>query len=296
MSKGYNEETVILPDSLDKAQDTGNKFFLFAFYDGKIEKYRLEGVKHLGRRTDDSIPDIAVQNKYLSRSHGFFEVTGGNIRYTAEETTNGIALNGNVIKPATTVDLADGDELTISTGNNIVMKCAFSSSRISLLDSMIQAQYDELTGLPGRRLFTDRFITLPRSDSNDDWLFILDVDRFKQINDTYGHSIGDDTLKALAEELKKKEHHIRLSARWGGDEFVGVISGSKEDAQLVLDGLVSALSSKMIRGIFNIFVSVGSCRIPKISDSEQLSSTLEKADKALYRAKKDDNERICFFE
>ena len=303
MSKKYNGETVILPKSISgKSIEVSEKGFLFAFHDGKVEKYRLDGVKRLGRMTDGNIPDIVVQNMFLSRSHGYFTAEDGYVTYTAEETTNGIALNGKTIPPGTTVRLFDGDELTIPTvenadsKNDIILKCAFSPSKISLWDSMIKAQLDELTGLPGRRLFTDRFEALPRTDDTDDWLFILDVDRFKQINDKYGHSVGDDTLKTLADELKKPEHHIRLSARWGGDEFVGVVSGDKESVLFIINKLVDALSSRMIRNRFSIFVSMGICRIPRISGGNLLTETVEKADKALYQAKRNENEQVCFYE
>lgn len=303
MPKKFNGETLILTDSSSgMPMESFEKGFLFVFHDGKIEKYRLDGVKRLGRMTDGNIPDIVVQNMFLSRSHGYFTAESGYVTYTAEETTNGIALNGKIIPPGTTVRLSDGDELTIPTvenmdnKNDIILKCAFSPSKISLWDSMIKAQLDELTGLPGRRLFTDRFDVLPRGNDTDDWLFILDVDRFKQINDKYGHSIGDDTLKTLADELKKPEHHIRLSARWGGDEFVGVMSGSKESVLYNINKLVDALSSRMIRNKFSIFVSVGICRIPRISGGILLSETVEKADRALYQAKRNENEQVCFYE
>ncbi|MBP3854466.1 MAG: hypothetical protein IK990_02480, partial [Ruminiclostridium sp.] len=78
MPKKYNGETVILPKSVSgKSIEASEKGFLFAFHDGKVEKYRLDGVKRLGRMTDGNIPDIVVQNMFLSRSHGYFTAEDG---------------------------------------------------------------------------------------------------------------------------------------------------------------------------------------------------------------------------
>jgi len=158
---------------------------------------------------------------------------------------------------------------------------------------MTEAQLDELTGLPGRRLFSEYFRTLQNSGVDDKWLFILDIDKFKQINDTYGHSAGDETLKVLSAELMKPEYGISSPARWGGDEFVGFISGSKEEVIGSMNALNDSLSSKPISSGIRVVISVGLCRF--VAESE-LSVLVENADKALYRSKVSETKKVNIFE
>jgi diguanylate cyclase (GGDEF)-like protein len=303
MPDNYNGETLVLPDIDPVAEaPAGNELYIFAVHDGRIERFPLTGTVRLGRMTGSNKPEIAIQNMFLSRAHGYFTVSDGKASYTAEETTNGISLNGKVVPAGLTVPLNDGDELTIPIDRSaekdkeILLKCAFSPRNISLWSSMTEAQLDELTGLPGRRLFSERFRTYHVSGSKD-WFFILDIDKFKQINDIYGHSAGDEALKALAEELSKPDYSISFPTRWGGDEFVGIISGSKENVIRNLDLLIDSLSSRMINNSFFIFISVGLCEMPGSGGGKELSVILEKADKALYHAKRSGGtEKICFCE
>ena len=297
----YNGETLVLPE-IEAEEELPSKGgqYIFAVHDGRIERFPLMGVMRLGRMTEENAPEIAIQNMFLSRSHGYFTVEGGNVKYTAEETTNGISLNGKLVSAGTTVSLSDGDELTVHTDRyaakdkDILLKCAFSPRNISLWSSMTEAQLDELTGLPGRRLFSEKFRTI-RNDSKEMWLFILDIDKFKQINDVYGHSAGDDALKTLAAELSRPEYDISYPARWGGDEFVGIISGNKECVTRNMDKMMDSLSSKKINDSFFIFISVGLCSMTD-NPGEQLPQILEKADKELYRAKRGGTDKISFCE
>lgn len=300
MTENYNAETMVLPDIKTKEEHTSDtSFYLFAVHDGRIEKFRLDGTMRLGRMTNGNTPEIAVQNIFLSRSHGYFKVDGKQVRYTAEKTTNGISLNGKKLAEGITVVLNDGDELTIPTdrsvikGNDIMLKCAFSSHNISLWDSMIEAQLDELTGLPGRRLFAEKFRILTKTGKGENWLFILDIDKFKMINDVYGHPAGDAALKKLAAELSKSEYNISFPARWGGDEFVGVVSGNAGSAVQTMERLNCELASRLINDSFSIIVSVGLCRIdPEINDLDRF---VEAADKALYRSKKSETDKVSIF-
>ena len=236
---------------------------------------------------------------FLSRSHGYFRVENSSVSYTAEETTNGVYLDGNMIPAGKTVVLSDGDELVIPTDrtvgmkNGIMLKCAFSSRNISMWSSMSEAQLDELTGLPGRRLFSEYYRTLQSSADDNKWLFILDIDKFKQINDTYGHSAGDETLKLLAAELLRPEYGKSSPARWGGDEFVGFISGSRDEVIGSMNALNDSLSSKPISSGISVVVSVGLCRLS--AADRELSVLVENADKALYRSK-NETAKVNIFE
>ncbi|CAG9269757.1 hypothetical protein PCAR4_830121 [Paraburkholderia caribensis] len=100
-----------------------------------------------------------------------------------------------------------------------------------------QAVTDALTGLPNRREFRD---FLGRALDTDDILsvFILDVDFFKQINDSFGHDIGDEVLCVLAKAGMSIQHESKLFARWGGEEFVAALPEAGADlARLIADRL-----------------------------------------------------------
>lgn len=98
-----------------------------------------------------------------------------------------------------------------------------------------QVTRDGLTGLNNRRRFDQYIRELAEQDlTQDSWRFvILDVDRFKAINDTYGHVTGDRTLKLLAEQMKRVFGNRRsFLARYGGDEFVIILNGMSEKETL----------------------------------------------------------------
>ena len=89
------------------------------------------------------------------------------------------------------------------------------------------AYYDPLTSLPNRSLFQDRLrheITAARRHSNRLALLFLDLDRFKQVNDSFGHSVGDELLKVIAERLVGEVRENDTVTRLGGDEFTVIIS------------------------------------------------------------------------
>ncbi len=92
------------------------------------------------------------------------------------------------------------------------------ADRVHLMDLLQkQAVTDELTGLPNRRSFMDTAENMFRADDKVS-LFILDIDKFKKVNDTYGHDAGDEVLKALAEAGRASSRQFDVFARLGGEE------------------------------------------------------------------------------
>ncbi|KTC26296.1 diguanylate cyclase [Pseudomonas sp. ICMP 19500] len=159
-----------------------------------------------------------------------------------------------------------------------------------------QAEHDELTGLPNRFLLSkalDQAIVKAKSQPSTLAVGVLDLDGFKQINDRYGHEIGDRLLVAVADRLK---HSMRIEdtvARLGGDEFV-LILGVRDPKVLesALQRLLAALSAVyIIDGIgINISASIGVTLYP--NDNENADTLLRHADQAMYKAKQ--SGRNCF--
>lgn len=155
---------------------------------------------------------------------------------------------------------------------------------------MYLAQYDQLTGLVNRTLFRDRLVqAMARSKRLQQplGLMLLDLDRFKAVNDTMGHSVGDQLLKAVADRLQACVREVDTVARMGGDEFTIILEGvaSESDISMVAQRIVDSLSEPfgLKEHTASIGVSIGITVYP--SDDQEIDELLKHADAAMYRAK-----------
>lgn len=158
------------------------------------------------------------------------------------------------------------------------------------------ATRDDLTGLPNRRAMQD-MIELERRRSLRSGrplqLAELDIDHFKRINDTHGHATGDRALQAFAGVVRACVRDTDVLARWGGEEFVLLLSEtSAEDARELLERVrlaVAALEIPHPSGPLRVTVSVG---LAQHRPADTVELTLERADQALYTAKSLGRNRI----
>jgi diguanylate cyclase (GGDEF)-like protein len=162
------------------------------------------------------------------------------------------------------------------------------------------ARYDELTALPNRVNFRDeieRLLAISHSAERLSALLFVDLDQFKQVNDTLGHPCGDRLLCAVADRLREMLRPEDFVARFGGDEFVVFQQNilSNEDAAILARRVVDRLSERY--KIDNHLVEIGaSVGIAMTSPAGISADTLLKnADMALYRAKADGRGTFCFF-
>ncbi|MGY4573813.1 diguanylate cyclase (GGDEF)-like protein [Bradyrhizobium sp. USDA 3256] len=160
------------------------------------------------------------------------------------------------------------------------------------------ARYDELTALPNRVNFRDeigRLLAMQHGDHRSALLFV-DLDQFKQVNDTLGHPCGDQLLCAVAERLREMLRPEDFVARFGGDEFVVFQQNihSHEDAAALARRIVDRLSERY--KIDNHLVEIGaSVGIAMTAPGVGADTLLKNADMALYRAKADGRGTFCFF-
>jgi diguanylate cyclase (GGDEF)-like protein len=159
------------------------------------------------------------------------------------------------------------------------------------------ASHDPLTDLPNRVLLGDRLSrALASAHRHHRRMAVLymDIDRFKDVNDTLGHDLGDELLRAVAREVSLCVRHADTVSRLGGDEFVVVLSELErgEDAAAIATKIISALCHpRHISGHdLRVTVSVGISVFPE--DGTDAETLLKRADLALYSAK--DSGRGCF--
>ena len=162
------------------------------------------------------------------------------------------------------------------------------------------AHYDAITGLPNRNLLHDRILqVLAQAKRSDDMaaIMFLDLDRFKNINDTLGHMVGDDLLRQVANRLSMGLRASDTLARIGGDEFVVVLPhiNGREQAVMVAEKLISVLDAPMVvqEHSLHISTSIGVCLYPQ--DGKDKDVLLRNADTAMYQAKAAGRNTYRFF-
>ena len=169
----------------------------------------------------------------------------------------------------------------------------------------IQANYDELTGLPNRSLASDRLEdTLKKSKRRNSvpCVAFLDLDNFKYVNDTLGHSAGDELLREAARRLQSCVRESDTVARLGGDEFLLILDDDKASGELHEAG-IRRVGNRIIESFSELFhlegheisitASMGFAFYPK--DGEDGNKLMCHADAAMYRSKHEGKNTFCFY-
>jgi len=156
----------------------------------------------------------------------------------------------------------------------------------------VRASTDSLTGLYNRHKFSELYITsytsmIQRGGSMS--LVMLDIDFFKKVNDTYGHSIGDNVLIQVSHLLLKTLRNIDIVCRWGGEEFILLLpTATLKNAHILAENIRENMRILDIDQVGTISASFG---ISEIREGDSMQEAVERADKALYLAK--DSGRNC---
>jgi diguanylate cyclase (GGDEF)-like protein len=158
-------------------------------------------------------------------------------------------------------------------------------------DLEYSATYDNLTRLFNRHSFIkifDRVLNQPIKKS----LIYFDIDHFKQINDTFGHDVGDLVLKKVARVVRKTLRRDDVVARWGGEEFVVLLPNTdKKAATVVAEKLRKAIKELEIPQLKGRKVTA-SFGVTEIKKGDTLDSAIKRADEALYEAKRSGRDRV----
>jgi diguanylate cyclase (GGDEF)-like protein len=180
------------------------------------------------------------------------------------------------------------------------MRAELSSHRAELrraleLNRALGAR-DSLTGLLSRRAVFDLLRSeqpRPADRSEPMALAMVDIDCFRRVNDTFGHETGDQVLKRFAELARVELRSSDALARWGGEEFLLLMPGSRrEQARTVLDRLSVRMAEGGFGDLANGLHLSFSAGIAECRDDEPYATAIERADRALFRAKKSGRNRI----
>lgn len=200
--------------------------------------------------------------------------------------------------------LADGseDQDGYSTLDELADRISVALTNMVRARSLYrQANYDSLTGLVNRQAFSDRVseaVRRAQRDGHRGAVLFLDLDRFKQINDTEGHAVGDAVLRQIARRLEQQIRNTDTVCRLGGDEFA--IIAAESDSDTLLSSLCRRLISTVNEPVevdghrHEIDVSIGVSLFP--DDGEDVGTLLMKADVAMYEAKAQSGSTFSFYD
>ncbi|MDD2780247.1 diguanylate cyclase [Sulfuricurvum sp.] len=163
------------------------------------------------------------------------------------------------------------------------------------------ANYDPLTNLPNRHLFmtlAEQILSFSKRKNTKAVISFLDLDGFKQVNDLYGHAIGDRVLKEVADRLGKQLRQSDAIARIGGDEFVVIFSDidTLEDVQPLFERMLKTLKEpfSVNENVITIGASIGASLYP--DHGEEVEMLVRHADAAMYRSKENGRNQVTYFD
>ena len=163
----------------------------------------------------------------------------------------------------------------------------------------VLAMQDPLTHLPNRRVLleaVDMATKVPPCHGRSHAVFVLDLNGFKQVNDRYGHAVGDEVLKAVVARFRRAARSNDIFARLGGDEFAVLSRDVDEsDARAIGDRFIAALSHNVqaAGSTHAIGVAIGAALFP--ADGNTVEKIMRHADVAMYRAKSNKDSSMVFF-
>ncbi|MEA2091004.1 MAG: EAL domain-containing protein, partial [Campylobacterota bacterium] len=258
-------------------------------------------------------PDLKVEKlaKSLFLSEAYFELFGGDVEipYGLVVVGNGFKNLENHSRIATDnmIMLALGNftiQLSNSINNTVFYK-AWNDEKKGLEDKILsrtkelksqsdtlkhQAHHDALTGLPNRILFNDRLeqaIDKAKRNNTKIALFFIDLDHFKEINDSLGHEAGDEVLKVTTSRLSARIREEDTLARLGGDEFTIILENLKQaqEASLLATKIIEALEQPIDveKNVLYVSSSIGISIYP--NDGVLAQDLVKFADSAMYKAK-----------
>ncbi|AFV96761.1 MULTISPECIES: sensor domain-containing diguanylate cyclase [unclassified Sulfuricurvum] len=182
----------------------------------------------------------------------------------------------------------------------VIIVSDITENKKEIEDLEHQANYDALTNLPNRSLFQNvagQILAQSKRRNTKAIVAFLDLDGFKQINDQYGHTIGDSILKHVSRRLEKQMRQGDIIARLGGDEFVLLLSdiNAISESRALLERILFAIKEPYVVNGFSLSIgaSIGVAIFP--DDKEDIELLIRDADIAMYHSKETGRNKISYF-
>ncbi|MBE9567331.1 MAG: EAL domain-containing protein [Proteobacteria bacterium] len=218
-----------------------------------------------------------------------------------EEIGEKVDAQRSLEKSKTMLEITVEERTRDLTDTNLYLESVIEKKEIAEESLQYLAYHDELTGLPNKNLLIDRINQSIKISSRDDQqmaILFLDLDRFKTINDSLGHRIGDELLKEVSERIKNQIRKHDTISRNGGDEFVIVLEKLKNhnEAVNVAKKVIKQLIEPFTINSHNIHIgaSIGISIYPGDGDTPMI--LLRNADTAMYKAKKEGGNLVQFYD
>lgn len=300
MSRGrYDDMETTRVSNIDKlreelqARSERNRAYLIVLAGSDVGKtFKLsDGEVTIGRSRS---ADIKLDDDSISRKHVRLRLSGEEVLLEDLKSSNGTLVNGERVSES---PLADGDKIRV--GETTILKFTYHDQ----LDEHFQQQMydaalrDPLTNIFNRKYFLDQLTTemsFARRHETPLSLIIFDLDHFKNVNDTFGHVIGDEVLKFVANIVGGMLRSEDVFARYGGEEFVILLRGTELAAATALAErirqAIAAAEFVFETAQLNCTVSLGVARL--VAEHNDELELIASADKALYGAKEAGRNRV----
>lgn len=288
MARDEDDVTTILEvAAIQQTETERNRAYLIVLAGSNVgEMVPLDRSLTLGR---GAAAGLRLQDEGISRLHcKISQTVTGEVYVEDLDSSNGTFCNGERV---TRHLLADGDKIQI--GRTAILKFTYhdqldESFQRKMFDSALR---DSLTRAYNKRYFSDRLdseLRFALRHHSALALLLLDLDHFKQINDSYGHLAGDDALITFANHVQSTIRNEDVFARYGGEEFAIISRGiSRHDAAVFAERLRKGVAALVVDAgdvSFKITVSIGVATVPE-SRASGPEDLIKAADAALYRAK-----------
>lgn len=274
---------------------TGDSVALIAFttgaMTGAVVRVEPQTCLTIGRSEGCS---VQIDHAAVSRLHARLSREGQSFWLTDAGSTNGTFVNGNRVRGA--VALRSGDSVRIGTRHGFRFLVGDEQELKALAVAYENATRDSLTGLLNRRMFDealDSEVAFARRHATALALLVLDIDRFKNVNDVHGHATGDSLLRAIGEQLLDVLRAEDIAARTGGEEFGVVVRGvDKAGAFALAQRIATRVSAVRLNAggsAVQVTVSIGVASLDECNCSHEASELARLADARLYKAKRERN-------
>jgi diguanylate cyclase (GGDEF)-like protein len=253
----------------------------------------------IGRQPDC---EVCLSDPAISRRHAAVERTSdGGVQIRDLGSRNGTYLTGS---PVGAAPLADGDRIQLSTETVLRVRFLADAETMLFYELRRAAITDALTGIANRRYLVARLeqeLAFARRHDMPLAVMMIDLDRFKEVNDRHGHGVGDRLLEEVVHLLSHTIRQEDVLARYGGDEFVVLARGQTNAAATVLAQRLRDVLSKhpftVVGNQVHVTLSIGIAGFEPACDAGALTAQqlLTRADAALYRAKEQGRDDVALW-